>query len=65
MPSKSAGLKNGQSQTVVRLLCIFTKLDSVDSNEEEPIGDLVVSTAIGRVQAGDLVSHTTPSFAPR
>ena len=64
VPGKPAGLKNGQSERVVRLLCLPLKLGSLHANEEDPVGDLVGGTAIGGVQAGDLAFHAAPSFWP-
>ena len=62
---KPAGLKNGQSQRVVGLLRLPTKLDSLHPNQEDSVGDLVGGTAIGGMQAGDLAFHAAPSFWPR
>src|ERR1022692_5025421 len=60
--SKPTGLKNGQSQGVVRFLCLPTKLDTLHPNQEDSVGDLVGGTAIGGVQAGDLAFHAEPAF---
>jgi hypothetical protein len=59
---KPTGLKNGQSERVVRFLCLPLKLDSLYPNQEDSVGDLVGGTAIGGVQARDLAFHTAPSF---
>jgi hypothetical protein len=61
---KSDGLKDGQSESVVGLLCLSTKLDTLHPNEENPVGDLVGGAAIGGVQSVDppqaafLLCHT-------
>jgi hypothetical protein len=62
---KPAGLKNGQSERVVWLLCLPAKLDSLHPNEEDSVGDLVGGTAIGGVQAVDQVFRAAPSLWPR
>jgi hypothetical protein len=43
---------------------LATKLDSLHSNQENSVGDLVGGTAIGGVQAGDLAFHAASSFWP-
>jgi hypothetical protein len=62
---KSTGLKNCQSQRVVGLWGLPTKLDSLHPNQEDSVGNLVGSTAISSVQACDLAFHAAPSFWPR
>jgi hypothetical protein len=47
MSAKSDGLKNGQSERVVRLLCMTLKPDSLHANEEDAVGDLIGGAAIG------------------
>ena len=44
-----AGLQNGESNRVIRFLCLSPKLDFPHSNEEECIRKLISGTAIGRV----------------
>ena len=62
---KATGLKNGQSERVVRFWGLPTKMDSLHPNQEDSVGDLVGSTAIGGVQACDLAFHAAPSFWAR
>src|SRR5208283_619538 len=47
VPSKPAGLKNGQSQGVIGLPFLSIKPDSLHLNQEDSIRDLVSGTAIG------------------
>lgn len=62
---ESAGLKNGKAKGVVRLLCLPPKVDHCDADQEDPVGDLVGSAAIGGVQTGDLAFHAAPAFWSR
>ena len=62
---KPAGLKNGQRQSVVGLLRMPMKPDSLYANEENSIWYLVSGTAISGVQTGNLAFHAAPSFWPR
>jgi hypothetical protein len=64
LPGKPAGLKNSQSQSVVGLLCLPLKSDSLHPDEEDAVRDLVGGTAIGGMQSGDLAFHAAPSFWP-
>ena len=61
MAGKSAGFKNGQSECVIGLLCQPTKIDTLHANQEDSVGDLVGSTAIGGVQAGNSAPRLSAS----
>ena len=65
MVSKSVGLENGQSKSVVGFLCLSAKVDFLHPNQKESVRDLVGSAAIGRMQACDLASQAAPAFWPR
>src|SRR5450631_882924 len=60
--SEPAGLKNGKRQCVVGFLCLPLIPNTLHPDEEDSVGDLVASTAIGGMQAGDLTFHAAPSF---
>jgi hypothetical protein len=51
---KPAGFKNGKRQCVIGFLGLPLKAHALHPDEEDPIRDLVGSTAIGGVEAGDL-----------
>ena len=53
LPGESAGLKDGESEGVIGLLCMPAILGSFDADEEDAVGHLVGGTAIGVVQAGE------------
>jgi hypothetical protein len=46
---KSAWLKNGQSNRVVGLLSVSTKLNPVDADQEKAVGDVIGGASVGRV----------------
>ena len=62
LSGKPAGLKDGQSQCVIGLLCLPLKPGPLHPNQEDSVRNLVGGTAIGGVQAGDLAFHAAPSF---
>lgn len=47
MAREPVGFKNGQSQRVIRLLCLPLKPDALNANEEDSVGDLAGGTTIG------------------
>jgi len=52
-PENQAGLKNVQSDCVVRLRRLSTKPDSLHLNQEDSVRDLVRATLIGTVHHED------------